>query len=484
MRRIEHILDRTRARGLLATLLGGLLALGCGWSQPETDFALIYNPAARHHAPDRNPIIAIPGVLGTKLVDPSSNVVAWGAFDGGAADPADPTGARLISLPIGDVEDLAELRDEVETDGVLERVRISLAGVPVEVSAYAGILATLGAGGYRDEALGLAGEVDYGPGHFTCFQFPYDWRRDNVENARLLHEFIVEKRAYVREQYRERYGVDRDDIRFDIVAHSMGGLVTRYFLMYGSEPPPEDGRLPEPTWAGAEYVERAILVATPNAGSIQALLELVEGRKTAPLLPYYPPALLGTFPAIYQLLPRARHGVALWDGDPDRPVEDLLDPALWERLGWGLASPEQADVLASLMPDVRDAAVRRRVALALQRHALSRARAFAAALDTPAALPDGLELLLVAGDAHPTPSRVAIDADSGALEVIGDSPGDGTVPRSSALLDEREGGPWQPRVLSPIPFDSVLLLPDDHLGLTRNAVFRDNVLYWLLEEPR
>ncbi len=30
----------------------------------------------------------------------------------------------------------------------------------------------------------------------------------------------------------------------------------------------------------------------------------------------------------------------------------------------------------------------------------------------------------------------------------------------------------------------VLFLPHDHLGLTRRATFRDNVLYWLLEAPR
>ena len=55
--------------------------------------------------------------------------------------------------------------------------------------------------------------------------------------------------------------------------------------------------------------------------------------------------------------------------------------------------------------------------------------------------------------------------------------------RSSALLDEREGGEWGPRVVTPIDFDTVLFLPQDHLGLTSNAVFRDNVLFWLLEAP-
>jgi hypothetical protein len=58
------------------------------------------------------------------------------------------------------------------------------------------------------------------------------------------------------------------------------------------------------------------------------------------------------------------------------------------------------------------------------------------------------------------------------------------VLRSSALLDERVGRAWYPRLRTPIDFSQVLMLPAGHLALTRNDVFRDNVLYWLLEEPR
>jgi hypothetical protein len=83
------------------------------------------------------------------------------------------------------------------------------------------ILAALGAGGYQDESLGLAGAVDYGSDHYTCFQFDYDWRRDNVENARRFARFVEEKRAYVQAENRRRFG-DAGELRFDVVAHSMG----------------------------------------------------------------------------------------------------------------------------------------------------------------------------------------------------------------------------------------------------------------------
>jgi hypothetical protein len=453
----------------------------CAWRQPNADLSLIYNRTAQHHGPNRNPIVAIPGILGSRLLDIPSGVSAWGAFERGAANPENPDGARMIALPIRD-EELSALRDDVEPAGVLEKVRIELAGIHIEIQAYAGILATLGAGGYRDEALGLAGEIDYGPGHFTCFQFAYDWRRDNVESARKLRDFILEKREYVRAEYRKEFGVDRPNVRFDIATHSMGGLVTRYFLMYGAQDLPTDGSLPELTWEGANLVERVVLIGTPNAGSATAFRELLEGSQLAPVLPFYSPALMGTFPSVYQLLPRPRHRPVVWDGDPQQPV-DLLDPAVWERMGWGLAAPGEAGMLEVLMPEVSDAEERREIAVRVQRRMLARAKAFMRALDRPAQLPAHVKLYLVAGDAQPTLEQVSVRSTDGRIAGTHTAAGDGTVLRSSVLLDERVGNAWQPQLVTPLDFHSTLLLPNDHLGLTRNEIFRDNVLFWLLEDP-
>ena len=54
-------------------------------------------------------------------------------------------------------------------------------------------------------------------------------------------------------------------------------------------------------------------------------------------------------------------------------------------------------------------------------------------------------------------------------------------------MDEREDGNldiWTPRLRSPIDFDNVMILPHNHIGLTQSKVFIDNMLYWLLVEPR
>ncbi len=472
--------NRSRVLRLLLVTLLWAMSVGCSSSPIEPDLRGIYSRAAQEHD-HRNPVIVIPGILGSNLRDAATGETVWGAFTGEAVDPESAAGARQFALPMESGKSLDELRDSVMPSGVLSSLEISLIGLPVTVAAYSQILATLGVGGYRDEELGLMG-VDYGTDHYTCFQFDYDWRRDNVENAQRLHEFLFEKRAFVRSKIEERTGVAAADVQFDIVAHSMGGLVARYFLMYGSADLPEDGSPPEVTWAGNDLVDRVILIATPNAGSVDALRNLVEGVDYGIFLPTYEPAILGTMPSIYQLLPRSRHR-AVVDGESRQPVEDLLDPALWERHGWGLAARDQDDILAWLLPDIQSPPERRRIARDHLRQCLSRARQFFAALDRPADVPEGLELHLIAGDAIDTPAQLVIEED-GTLDLLESAPGDGIVLRSSALMDERLSGAWEPRLVSPIPWHQVTFLFTDHLGLTRDPAFSDNALYLLLEAPR
>ena len=105
-------------------------------------------------------------------------------------------------------------------------------------------------------------------------------------------------------------------------------------------------------------------------------------------------------------------------------------------------------------------------------------------LDTPANAPDGLEIFLFAGDAIDTVAVVTPDADGGA-EVVMRAPGDQTVLRTSARLDERVGrSDWTRQLQTPIDFRSVYLLFTDHLKMTSDSGFSDNVLYLLLEDPR
>ena len=468
---------------ILGLLMPAVAMLACAKAQYNPpDLGGIYTQAAMRSHVEGNPVIVIPGILGSKLRDGETGQLVWGAFDGGEADPETPEGARLIAIPMKEGVPIDELTDSVRSDGALDRVKVKLFGLPIQLNAYINILSTLGAGGYLDQSLASnkLNEIDYGDEHFTCFQFDYDWRLDNVENAKRLKKFIEEKKEYILGEYRKR-GIKKDDVKFDIVAHSMGGLLTRYFLMYGGSDLPADGSKPEVTWAGAEYVEKVIIVGTPNAGAVGAVETLVKGKDIGPFLPNYAPAIIATMPSLYQQLPRTRHGAVT---DENGRKLDLMDPEVWISLGWGLADPGQDEVLAWLLPDVSDPAKRREIALDHLRKSLKRGKEFEDAIDTPAELPPGLKLYLIAGDAILTGSSLTVDTSTGKFEVSRYSPGDGTVTRASALMDEREGGYWTPVLVSPIDWSNVMFLFTDHLGLTKSPAFSDNVLFILLEEPK
>jgi pimeloyl-ACP methyl ester carboxylesterase len=454
---------------------------GCATNKDRPNLSALYDQSSQYHDPWRNPIIVIPGVLGSKLVDDETGQIVWGAFGGGAVNPKKPEGARTIALPMAQGQPLGSLTDNVVSDGALDRIKVRIFGLPIQLDAYRYILSTLGIGGYRDELLGQLGAIDYGDDHYTCFQFDYDWRRDNVENAALLREFMVEKRAYVRAKVKETYGVDNPDIKFDVVAHSMGGLLLRYMLRYGNGDLPENGEPMEVPWAGAYLVDRAVLISTPNAGATETITNMLGGVQFSFLLPKYQPAVLGTFPSLYQMLPRTRHKMAVDEETGD--VLDFLDPAVWESKGWGLASPHQERVLETLLPDVGDSDERKRIALDHLRKSLENARLFQEALDVPATPPEGLELFLVAGDAVMTDAVVSV-GDGESVKVLEKRPGDGTTLRSSSLMDERVGGEWTPNLQSPIAWKNVNFVYKDHLGITTDHNFTDNLLYLLLESQR
>jgi len=459
-----------------------ILLSACG-SDDAPNLGGLYSDLAKADNPDRNPIIVIPGVLGSKLVDTESGTVAWGEIGRGLENPKKDEEIRRIALPMHEGKTLQELRDNVITDSVLESIKITIYGVTVEKNAYGNILASLGVGGFINENYGETKTIDYGDRHYTSFQFAYDWRRDLVEAAKQLHEYILEKRTYVQKEIAKRHGIENKDVKFNIVAHSMGGLVARYYLRYGVADLPDDGSLPPLTWAGSRFVEQVVLIGTPNAGSIDTFRLLIEGSHLAPGLPSFDAAILGTMPALYQLLPRARHGHVVSGIETNQEFMDPYDPVLWEQMGWGLANPELDSTLQVLLPEVKDKETRIKIALNHQRKSLMRAKAFAQALDIPAVTPPGLSINLIAGDAVDTTDVIKVNTETGELENYKTGPGDGKVLRSSALMDERVGSNNKGRLKTPIQWANVLFLFSDHLGLTTDPVFTDNILYMLLEQP-
>ena len=326
--------------------------------EPMPELGSIYEPTATLENAIRNPVIVVPGMMGSKLKQDSTGRTVWGVFDSQSIDPNVAADVRLLGCPI-DGTDLDNFNNGVRATGVLDSMKIDFAGLSVDLKAYLNILRMLGVGGYRDEQLGLSGAIDYGDHHFDCFQFPYDWRRDNAENARRLHEFLLQKKAYVENERKTRFGVD-DPVKFDIVAHSMGGLVARYYLRYGDQGPPASADGLELNWAGCEHVDRVILIAPPNNGSAKSLVSAHEGFKFSLFIESLPGGMVASLPSIYQLLPNGPEP-AVYDEQSDEPL-DHFDVETWDRRGWGMLNPDQDHVLQQLLPDVSSAEERHKIA--------------------------------------------------------------------------------------------------------------------------
>lgn len=404
-----------------------------------------------------NPVIVIPGVLGSKLVSDLDAQSVWGEWIPGFTDPTSSEAAQLFGLPMEIGTPLDQLRSGSQVDGVLGIVRGSVVGVPLKVTAYGDVMSAMGVESFSDtfvenrsEALSNGAEA---------FEFSYDWRRSLDESAIALQAFIHRATRFLQVQRNSS-----EAIRFNIVAHSMGGLLLRYFLQYGGQLLPHEGSGPRLNWAGAAYVDKAVIIGTPNAGAVQMLDRLVQGIPGNPMHPSYGPVLVGTFPSGYQLLPRARHKP---HGDGDN---NILDPDFWLSHDWGITASWLEEERARQLPGLSSPVQRLEVAEDHLRKCLHNAQVFHKAMDQPLeAVPDNLEFHLFVGDAHRTPLHFAGERGDRQLRWSAYGPGDGTVLASSVRLDE-------PDRSSPIPWSSITVLKSNHMGLVKDRQLLGQVL--------
>lgn len=129
-----------------------LSLIACSPAYKTPDLGGLYNSLVQNESPYRNPVILIPGLLGSKLVDKSTGAVVWGTFGLNTVSPRTAEGARIIAIPmLLYKETLDEMRDNVVPAGTLDRVRLNFLGYPLGQNTYAHILSILGIGGYRDQ---------------------------------------------------------------------------------------------------------------------------------------------------------------------------------------------------------------------------------------------------------------------------------------------------------------------------------------------
>ena len=447
----------------------------------EIDSAIEYEQQIRRSGYKQNPIIVIPGILGSNITTLENDNPLWGDFGSESfADPKADENLRMIALPMQMGKTLDKLHGKSTADGSLRYIKGSVAGIPISINTYASMLSAMGVG----ELAGAGGALDKLDDYIddrrheaNAFEFGYDWRRSLDENAIRLGEYIRQVTRFVQLQ-RGSFA----PVKFDIVAHSMGGLIARYYLQYGEQLLPAGEAKPIANWAGSAQIEKVVLIGPPNGGALPGLDCLLTGIPKNPLTPSYDAVILGTLPAVYQLFPRVRYQM-FQRSDADEQHTNFLNIDLWLEMNWGLADKTKDSLFARLLPGVDTPAARRETALDHLEKCLANASKMQVALDTVTTRPEHLKMFLFVGDATKTPLIATVKKGDKKLTYIKKGAGDGTVPRSCVLLDERLAGKWQPKVVSPLKWDNVIFLPSNHLGMTKDPLCIKNILYILFERP-
>ena len=492
----------TRCFGLFLTAAAGLAAVmmlnACqpdavgSYQSPLTPSETIFSQSTKrslaYEGVRRNPVILIHGLLGARLEDPASGNEFWGTF---SPVLPDRDNLKLLSVPMSWGKPLRELSNNTRASFLLDTVSIRVIGLEFSMYAYSPLVDAIKVAGYVQEG----SEEHLKKGRCpSFFVFYYDWRRSIAENAIELGKFIRAKQAQLQAEYQVRYGASPEPIRFDLMGHSLGGLVARYYMRYGETPLPDEGA-PDPaiTWAGAENVGKLIQIGTPNAGYLDTVMELVNGLRLQPGAPLYPPAVIGTFPSYYEMMPfpqfaavrKALPGKSEEESIARGEAVDLYDLDTWIRYKWGLANPDFDADLQWLLPDVKTAVERRHVALEHLQKCLASAKRIASMLSTPDPKDSDVFQMIFIGDSVPTSSLALVDADGG-LRVVRYDSGDGKVSAVSARADLRNPdrvGAWGPRMASPVRWDSVIHVSGAHMGITQAPDFLHNMRFYLVQFP-
>lgn len=270
------------------------------------------SPAASPAPPTgKLPIIVIPGITGSTLFDKRTNEEIWFRV-------RRPKGED-IRLPIS--TNIAGNRDNLEARDIVRGVKI-LKILP-EIEIYERLVFALEKGGYKETNWDQAGEDAY---QDTFYVFAYDWRRDNVENARLLIRKIEALKVRLK----------KPNLKFNVAAHSMGGLIARYAAMYGDADIPRGHIVP--TWAGSKHLGEVFMLGTPNEGSILSLKAALDGYSiigniSLPFLQSFDKFDVFTIPSMPQILPWGPNLTIYDENFKELPI-DIYDIKTWEQYDW------------------------------------------------------------------------------------------------------------------------------------------------------
>jgi hypothetical protein len=319
-------------------------------------------------------IVLLPGITGSILRLDGKDV--WAPTARGFLNAVLTRGGDLQRLRLEhDPEDLLDLGDGVTVGPVMPTVHLVPGFWKID--------------GYAETSDALrAAFSDVKPGR-NFFEFAYDWRRSNRITAKLLQARAQEWLA------RWRKASDGNPAaKLILVAHSMGGLVSRYFLE---------------VLEGWRDTRALITFGTPFSGSVNALDFLANGyRKALGIVDLT--ELLRSCTSAYQLLPTYRC-CSFAGGDLAR-----VD-------GGRIAGLDPAKVADALR-------FHQEIADKVAEHA-----------SLPEYVATGYRVYPIVGTNQPTLESARVTAGGDKVEVLAsylgqDWDGDGTVPRVSATPPE------------------------------------------------
>lgn len=445
-----------------SVLAAGLALAAC--AAPRPPLVRVYPSAG--HAQAQPPLILIPGAFGSSLRDRRTGLEVWPASDSRLLFGS----YRELELPIDDAT-LEPMEDGLEAYAVFRRA--------LGRDFYGEVVDELQrAGGYRRC---WPGQPPTEEGS-QLYLFLYDFRLDNVRAARALDALIQQIRA------------DHGDptLKVDVLAHSNGGLVARYYARYGTADLPETGAF-QPTQAGAGNLRRLLLVGTPNLGTMQPVLSLLRGEEIG--LRNIPSEVVATCPGLPQIMP---HPGVPWLIDMGGAVvdADLYELDTWREFRWSLFDPRIAQRTIARHGGGADG---RRYLAVLREYLgkyLQRGRRFIESLTVG---PDAVRPWVFGGDCELTLSRLVLEDVRGTLharerprdveaprpgvdyDALMHEPGDTVVTRSSLLGRIGLDKAGSRHACETLQVAHSVFLCERHQQLTGNPTLLDNVLHALFD---
>lgn len=444
----------------LALLLATLIVSGCESIAPAVDQLYPAHSATL----ERHPVILIPGLLGSRLARGDTGVELWP----GSTRKLLTSDYLDLALRI-DPETLEPIDDGLVPSGIFEGA--------VGQDFYERLIQELRqAGNYRLVRPGRAVVEQKA----RLYLFTYDWRQDNVKTVQKLDELIEQ----IRRDYNDPY------LRVDVIAHSMGGLIVRYYERYGTVDVLNGNSFPV-TGYGLSKLRRVILLGTPNQGTVTAVHKFLNGYRVG--LSALPTEGVATMPSTYQLFP---HPLVDWVVNINgQPLNfDIFDAEFWRRYEWSIFDHR----IQRRMDRHRDIWPEQDVFERWFQKRLERARRFVWSLMVPPGDVPLIKPLLLGADCVPTPRRLVFENIAGEsvarlrpeqilnpkpgidYESLMFAPGDGSVTLDSLLSKQELSREMPGAEQQGFESEREQIVCAQHDSLTSNDVLLDAMIEYLL----